>query len=146
MSPNTEQPPRATFDQMILNEFKEVGFKILARHPEARSLAMVVDYQQSLNDANVNKGLWIGPNGSVTDPAAVFGSMHQTLELLQTQIVAARKVVLNLQQQAGHYGQELVKTREALQTLQAEQVPPRADPSAHEQAGQAETGGTPPRA
>lgn len=83
---DTRQVP---FDQEVCHVLRQAASVIFARHPEARSVAAVVDYFGALNDANIQKGIWVSPHGPVDTPDGVFGSMFQQLRMLEEQFARA---------------------------------------------------------
>lgn len=87
--PEPEAPQRKPFDQAVADELKEAILGVLVRHPEVRSVAVAIDYKGRLNDAPINHGIWIGEGGRVERPDAVFGSLFQTLKLLEEMFARA---------------------------------------------------------
>lgn len=115
-----EPTPRPTFDAAICEELRATALNILSRYPEARSIAAVVDFHGALNDAEVNKGIWLGENGPVKNPAEIFGSIFQTLRLLESQVGRAVELVQQLKDHAELLGSEVVKRSEELKQLEEE--------------------------
>lgn len=74
--------------------------EVIQRHPEVRSIAVAIDYHGLLNEAQVNKGLWLGENGAVTTPEAIFGSFFVTLNLLTVQFQRMAELGAQLKKQA----------------------------------------------
>jgi hypothetical protein len=113
-----EQTPRPTFDAAICELLRSAALDILSRYPEARSIAAVVDFHGALNDAEVNKGIWLGENGPVKNPAEIFGSIFQTLRLLESQVGRAVELVQQLKDHAELLGSEVVKRSEELKQIE----------------------------
>lgn len=101
---------RKTFDQQITDELSDAFQQILLRHPEVRSLAGVIDYRGSLNEApNLPRAIWRDENGAVQNPDAVFGMIFQTLQLVKLQLDRAVAIANNLQERVLLLGSELVR-------------------------------------
>src|SRR6478735_4971737 len=101
-TPNAQPPPaeQATalpFYAEALNAARARLVEILATHPEVRSAVVVLDYKGGLNDAKIDKAVWIGEHGAVQSPAAIFGSVYNTLatlEVMFTRLAAVEQVAM----------------------------------------------------
>ena len=89
----TEQPPHETveikpgysFDQQIIDLVQPVLHEVFLKHGEyVRSIGVFFDYHGPFNGVDINKGIWIGPQGAVTTPAGVVGSLEACVTLLET--------------------------------------------------------------
>lgn len=128
--PSQVPPEQPTFDQAITQRLREAALDVLSAHPELRSVCVAFDYKGMLNDAKIVGGLWIGANGPVNELAAVFGSINQTLKLLEQQCSTAYAVVQHLRDQAGVLGKEIESRHATLQEVEAKIAQVRFDGSA----------------
>lgn len=120
-----EQPPipeegatKLTFDQAICLRFRETIHHAFVAHPELRSVAVVFDYAGSLNDARVDKAIWLGPDGAVQSLAGVFGSIQNTLSLLDAQMTRAAAAEQQMRERVSILGAEAKSKHEELQKLE----------------------------
>ena len=104
-----------------------MALEILSRYPEARTIAAVVDYHGLLNDAEINKGVWLGENGAVKSPDEIFGSLLQTLRLFESQFGRAVELVTQFIEHVEVLGAESVKRHEELKSLNEAIQARRAD-------------------
>lgn len=109
----TEQRRPETFDEAAASILAEAHALIYARCPEVRSLASVIDYKGTLNDAGVRKGVWDAADGPAVSAGTVFGSLTQTLRLLEEQFCYAVGVVTELRKEAESLAAEAEKLRRA---------------------------------
>lgn len=121
---------RQTFDVAICEELRKAAISVLAKYPEARSIAAMVDYHGGLNDADINKGIWLGENGNNKSFVEVFGGLFQTLRLLEGQLSLASKMIENLREQAEVIGSEVVKKSEELKKIDEAIQSRRTQPTA----------------
>lgn len=91
MSDVPEQPEteKVQFDEHLCNAQKELALALFQQFPMLRSIGVTFDYYGALNDAQVQKGVWMSDKGPVSSADAIFGSMFQTLRLLQEQFARA---------------------------------------------------------
>lgn len=116
-SPNEPAGPQ-TFDQRACAFLRQAHALIFASCPEARSVASVVDYYGNLNDAQIQKGVWHSDQGEVVNADAIFGSMFQTLRLMEEQFHRAIGVGARLRQEAANlslYNKQLLEANERLE-------------------------------
>ena len=116
--PTQEKKP--TFDVAVCERLRHAIVDVLAGFPEVRSIACSVDYHGSLNDADINKGIWLGEGGPVTAPDAIFGSVFQTLRILETQCARALQLMESMRENVEVLGSEAVKRHEEIQRLDAQ--------------------------
>jgi len=102
-----------TFDAEICRRFTELGEQLLAQHPELRSFAVVLDYQGSLNDAQVMKGVWRGRQGLVKGLDELYGSLVQTQRLAAVQHQRLLQYVQLLKDEAKSTIEDLEKAAKA---------------------------------
>jgi len=107
----TPQPP--PFDVAACELMREQILHVLAKHPEVRSISVSLDYFGNLNDADIHRGVWIDRSGAVTAPDAIFGSLFQTLRMLDLQLHRAVELIEALRQAATHFGQQVVERAES---------------------------------
>lgn len=113
-SPAAPSSKPLTFDQAVSAHFHEAIFHALQTHPELRSVAVALDYEGTLNEAVLHKGVWLGRRGSVTRLDELVGSLQQGLELLQFQINRLAYIGQQYAQQAAAAAQELATATEKL--------------------------------
>ncbi len=109
-----------TFDVAVCLKLRRAFAEILAAHPEVRSLACSVDWNGPLNEANVMHGVWLGEDGIVSRPDAVFGSIAQTMRILDTQFTRAVELNNHLREQLAVLATEATKRNEEVQRLDKE--------------------------
>ena len=115
-TPQTQRPE--PFDVRACAILREAHAVIYAQCPEVRSIGSTLDYFGHVNDANVQKGIWSSENGPVQAVDAIFGSMFQTMRLLENQFSAAVEVAAAMRAEAEALASaniELRKEREAIQ-------------------------------
>lgn len=111
------------FADEIADKLRRCAAEIFLQHPEARSLAMAIDYHGALNDAKIASGVWVERgNVAVQNPAAVFGSLMQTLKLLEMQFERALNQVTSLRADVESLMQEKLDHA----TRRSEDAPPAA--------------------
>jgi hypothetical protein len=126
-----EEPQRLPFDKAICKRFQDLIQELLLEYPELRSVAVVLDYVDDLNDGGASRGLWAGDNGPVHTLAGVHGSITQTLRMLEMMFVRATQVSDQMRAEAAVIGQELVRRKKELEALRGEEDP-QAEGSASE--------------
>jgi hypothetical protein len=105
-------PDRQTFDQALANQFRKHIHDAISEHPELRSVAVVFDYNGSLNDAGVLKGVWQGENGPVSSIPAVAGSIANGLAIMNHQTQRLVQIQQALRAELVKVSQELVQRRQ----------------------------------
>lgn len=119
--------PRQTFDVAISEQLRTTILDILAKFPEARAIAAIVDYHGSLNDADVNKGVWIGENGDHKTLTEVFGGIAQTLRMLDLQIGVANTLYSRFRENMTVLGTEIVRQHAEIKALEETILARRAE-------------------
>lgn len=76
-----------------------------------RSVIMILDYKGSLNDADVDKALWIGESGQVTQLDAMFGAVAGLMRVMNHVMARIDQVAANMRDEAQIIGTELVHRR-----------------------------------
>jgi hypothetical protein len=107
------EPPRLPFDQIAHAILQQAHQLILARCPEVRALATSIDYHGALNDAGVVRNVWSSRDGPVLAADAVFGSLFQTLRLVEEQFATAVAVAANVREEVQNLSTEAVALRRA---------------------------------
>lgn len=120
-TPSTENQPQAqsetpsapkarlAFDKAAIAKMRESISELFVDHPEVRSVAVVFDYEGGLNDADIDKGLWLGTAGTVVSPAAIFGSIHNTMLVLEQMFVRASRLEQNMRDRYQLLASELLE-------------------------------------
>lgn len=114
------QEKKPPFDVAVCESLRHAITNVLAGFPEVRSIAVSVDYHGALNDADINKGIWLGEAGPVTSPDAIFGSVFQTLRMLETQCGRALQLMEQMRENVEVLGAEALKRHEEIQRLDQE--------------------------
>jgi hypothetical protein len=86
------EPPQSPeiFDVKALKIMQAAAQQVLSVVPEVRSVVVVFDYKGELNDSKINKGLWLGEGGGVSDPRAILGTaQNMVAATLETILRAA---------------------------------------------------------
>lgn len=78
---NAKQPG-VMFDSQLVELFHPTIDKAFMEHSDVlRSVLVSFDYYGSLNDApDLNKAIWLGPQGAQQEPAGIIGSIGATLQ------------------------------------------------------------------
>jgi len=113
-APPEEQARNLPFYQAALNEFRATAANVFASHPEVRSAVVVLDYRGGLNDAKIDKAIWLGDNGPVNEPAAMFGGIYNMLGVLEVMFTRAAQNEQAMVQRAQALGAEIVKREQRL--------------------------------
>ena len=118
VTPNS--PPKKIgqpFDQHLVEMLSSVVGDCFLQHGDVlRSVVIVFDYYGALNDADVTHAIWQGPQGTVTTPEGIVGSISSTMKYLE---VAMRR----LYQLHGHLATELVNMeKKILEDYQAREA------------------------
>ena len=81
MEENAKQPG-VMFDTQLVELARPVIDESFIQHGDVlRSMLVVYDYHGPLNDApDLNKAIWLGPEGAIQDPAGIIGSIGSTLQ------------------------------------------------------------------
>ena len=130
--PPEEKVQRQSFDTVAVATMQAAAVAVLSQHPEVRSVVVVLDYHGELNEAKVNRALWIGENGPVTSLPALFGSVNVTLRTLDFMFRRISETEQNLRERAQVLGAEVVKRQKELNAIP---TPPSPVPAAPGPAG-----------
>lgn len=115
-----------TFDVKICERLRQTFAEIFVAHPEVRSLACSIDWFGALNDANIMHGVWLGDVGIVAAPDAVFGSIMQSLRMLDSQCTRALELNQHLREQCSILATEVVNKNAEVKKLDEEIAARRA--------------------
>ena len=141
MAETSESPKKLPFDEAVVAEFKDTIHKALTDHPELRSVGVIFDWNGPLNEAAIKAGLWTGEDGGVNQPAAIAGSIHQTMKLLLQQVNRMAQLEQGLKEELAIIGQAVVLKRQALELMDKERQPTEpasetpGEPSGQKKAG-----------
>ena len=74
--------PGVMFDSQLVELFRPTIDSAFVKHGDVlRSVLVSFDYYGPLNDApDLNKAIWLGPQGAQQDPAGIVGSIGSTLQ------------------------------------------------------------------
>ena len=74
--------PGVMFDSQLVEIFHPTIDKAFMEHGDVlRSVLVSFDYYGALNDApDLNKAIWLGPQGAQQEPAGIIGSIGATLQ------------------------------------------------------------------
>jgi hypothetical protein len=97
-TPAVNPPPeeRATgkpFFIRALDTMQKAAQQAATDHPEIRSVIVVLDYHDRLNDAKLPQVLWIEDGAPAHSPAALVGSMQCMLRMLLAGLARTDEVV-----------------------------------------------------
>lgn len=137
--PARERPE--TFDVQVADKVRQCFMEVLTAHPEVRSLACCVDWFGPLNAAQgVMHGVWIGESGVVGTADAVYGSIGQTLRMLETQSARAMELNQHLREQYAVLASEVISKHGEVKRLQEEVTALRSAGGLGEEAKEAKAG------
>jgi hypothetical protein len=87
VTPSGPAPEGAPFADAAADALKQAALAALLRTPELRAVQVVFAWAGKLNDdPAVPKGVWVGAEGEVRNPADVAGSVFMTFEALDAQL------------------------------------------------------------
>lgn len=77
---DTAKQPGVMFDTKLVELIRPAIDESFIQHGDVlRSMLVVYDYHGALNDApDLNKAVWLGPQGAQQDPAGIIGSLGAT--------------------------------------------------------------------
>ena len=142
-----EKPPqqKQTFDKRICERYKELTAELFLEFPELRSVAVALDYAGELNEARVKRGIWISDKGPVTQAAAIHGSIHQALHVLEQMFVRARTLSEAMREEMIQLGEQLIEKHKEVQNGQEkEKEVPEAERPAEQASEKSEDQGVGP--
>ena len=81
-SSESAKQPGMMFDSQLVELFRPTIDNAFYNHGDVlRSVLVSFDYYGPLNDApDLNKAIWLGPEGAQQDPAGIIGSIGATLQ------------------------------------------------------------------
>jgi hypothetical protein len=128
----TVEPVPGMFDAQLIQLFHTAAAAAFLRHGDVlRSVGLVLDYHGGLNNTEgIKKGLWLGPQGQVSDPAAVIGSMQQTLVLWGEISSRALQITGNAQDMLAAVLREIHQKQQEQQHAEQEAKPEETRPQA----------------
>lgn len=112
------QPAKPTakgkmFAETICDKLNTALTEIAAQHPEIGSLAAIIDWKGTLNDADIPHGVWVSDlGGQVTKPERMLGSAWQTLKVLNQQLGAATAFLQAVQKKLLQVSKELLELQQ----------------------------------
>lgn len=113
-----DEQERLPFDAEICEALSDRCREIFLGHPEVKAIAASIVWNGTLNDADINHAVWIGPHGAVTSPDGVIASVYQTLKLLDQQMGRALKLAEQMRDNIKALGEETVKKHGQLKELE----------------------------
>lgn len=141
-NPGQTKSPQPTFDVVVCEKLRDAFQPIINSHPEVAALACTISWKGALNSAQIHHGIWLGENGLVGEPEVIFGSIYQTLKMLDEQCGRALEFVQMLKEDAVVAGTEAAKRHEELKSLEEKIRQVKAGVS-HGQGGSAQPGTVP---
>ena len=115
-----EQPRPETFDVQVCEKIRKLFADVLTAHPEVRSLACSIDWFGAMNNSQIHHGVWLGEGGLVGSPDGIFGSIQQTLKMLETQCSRAVDLHNHLREQVAILATEAANKSEEIKRLDEE--------------------------
>jgi len=81
-SSESAKQPGMMFDSQLVELFRPTIDDAFYKHGDVlRSVLVSFDYYGPLNDApDLNKAIWLGPEGAQQDPAGIIGSIGSSLQ------------------------------------------------------------------
>lgn len=82
---NLPEEKKMPFDTAVTTRLQQASQNAIAAHPEIRSIVIAIDYRGGLAQSSIKKIVWTGdgPQGAVSAPDAVIGSIQVTTEALR---------------------------------------------------------------
>ena len=127
--PPEEKSRGLGFAADALNQADELAVKLLGQHPEVRSVIVVFDYAGGLNTADIGRVLWRGPDGPVTDPAAVIGSIQSALNAVNFMFRRAQLLEKALRLAVTDQATELARLQKEIHALEHPPTPTEPAPA-----------------
>lgn len=134
MTAPTNTPPaeqRLPFDEAVMVEIRGFFQDIITRYPEVGCLAATVTWNGALNDAAINHGVWVGPDGPVRSPDLVLKSVRQTTRMLGIQTARVDDIARAGEERLVTLVTEIEKRNAQKRAL--EQAPDGPDPESRQQ-------------
>lgn len=133
MQPEPSQPPdeQATqpFNLDALARFRATANDVLAAHPEIRSAVVVLDFRGELNNAAIDRAIWLGSDGKSHTAEGVFGSIHAMMAVLDVMYTHLAQLEKSMRDRMLVMAQEAQKINHArqnpasIQTADAQAAP-----------------------
>ena len=118
-----DKQDRLPFDKAAISTMRATALNVIAAHAEVRSVIVVIDYAGELNEANVDKGLWVGEDGAVTKIDAIHGSIGNTVAVLEQLFLRAAQHAQNMREQVMVLGKEIIKRKAELNGIETTEKP-----------------------
>jgi len=95
--------PGVTFDMQIVELLRPALTECFQKHGDMlRSVGVFFDYYGSLNATpSIQKGMWLGPEGAVSTPDGVIGSLQGSLVLLEEILTRAAQMEAHARENLG---------------------------------------------
>ena len=90
------------------------------QYPELRSVAVICDYKGALNEAQVEKALWIGTGGAVKDIGAIMGGINNTLMVLDQMFMRIVEIQKAAAENLGALSSDLAAKSQQLNEVRTE--------------------------
>lgn len=104
-----------------IDRLREALQIVFLHHPEVAALAISITWRGE--DTPAEHGIWIGPDGPVSDAATILASTQQTLRMLDVQLGRGFDLLAILEQRIAAAASQLGELRE---TPEEAQPDPRA--------------------
>ncbi len=103
------------FDADLVEIFRSAIAEACRRHPDVlRSVVVNFDYYGTLNDApGLQKGLYLGPHGTVRTPDAVIGAVKNLLESIAALLAIGQQMAGGLEQHLTKLQQDILQLQKA---------------------------------
>jgi hypothetical protein len=113
------------FDARACETVRLAFTQVFKDHPEVRSLALTIVWVGALDDAQIHHGIWVAKDADnkptvVSAPDAVYGSLAQTLRMLDNQLHRAAELNQHLREQCAVLGTEVINKSGQLKKLEEE--------------------------
>lgn len=116
-----EVKPEGTFQNQVVTAFGTAANDALAKHPELRSVIVVFDWEEGLNDGAIS-GISRDRNGPIApgNADAILGSMEQMCKIMKVQTGMGLQVVDALRRAASGEANKLGQVQEQLRATSTE--------------------------
>jgi len=110
------------FDESLVDMFRKQAHQAFVQHGDVlRSIVVIFDYHGELNRAKVQRGIWLGPEGPVTTPEGMAGSIDGLMLMHLQAFERLRKFNQHISQETGALLQQLQETVDGQEEDQAKQ-------------------------
>lgn len=122
--------PGVMFDSKLVELFHPTIDNAFMQHGDVlRSVLVSFDYYGPLNDApDLNKAIWLGPQGAQQDPAGIVGSIGATLQAVAHMLDRAFLLRNAIREDLEETIQTLRERKEELEQLEKDLEERRGDP------------------